>query len=130
MLYQFVLNIDTNHFISWYMLQVFFIKIKILWVNLAVCRKQKTFICVCYSFINIFGISLNYLKRGQIWWLKFNYLFSLNRLFFRKLRNNILENTCCWIGMSIPVVHIWPWFYGSRFCFFKSFHHFILNHFM
>ena len=58
LLYQFILNIDLNHFISWYRQQRFFTNIKFLWVNFAACLKQKTLTSMCYSLINIFGISI------------------------------------------------------------------------
>ena len=54
--------------------------------------KVKTFVCVGYSLINIFGITVNYLKHGQICWIKrpkFNSLSSLTSLFLRKLRSNL-----------------------------------------
>ena len=58
LLYQLILNIGINHFISWYGQQRFFINVKFLSVNFAPCMEQKTLTCMCYSLINIFGISI------------------------------------------------------------------------
>lgn len=85
-------NIDINHFISWYRQQDLFMEIIFQSVNLAVCREQKKFICVCYySLINIFVISKNSSKIYPV------------------------ELACLF-----PVIHIWPWFYSTGCCFCKS----------
>ena len=107
-------NIDINHFISWYRQQDLFMEIIFQSVNLAVCREQKKFICVCYySLINIFVISKN---SSKIFPVELACLFPVILCYKQKL----FENISCWIGMSISCYSYLTMIYSAGCCFCKS----------